>query len=509
MPHFMLSDLLAALPEKTLHNFHEQLISDITNDSRQVKPGSLFVAVRGHQDDGHKYISAAVAAGAVAVVCEQVADVTVPQIVVSNARLAQALLACHFFGYPSHKMNVIGVTGTNGKTTSTFMINQVLERAGHATGLMGTLYNKVGERIMPTRNTTPDSIVCQRLLADMVNRGISHAVMEVSSHATLMHRVTGIRFKIAAVTNISTDHLDLHKSMEEYLRCKQAFFEMLTADDFAVANIDDTYASRLPLSLKANRLYYGMENPEADIWVTAVENCQRGTQFRVAVQTEFENQKGQLVEPTEFDIKLAVPGRHNVYNALLAATTMLALGCSIEEIVEGLESFRGIFRRYEVIYDGEFRVIDDATHNPGNMEAVFQTAAAEKAKDFVVVYAIRGNRGVAINRAIAATLRRNVEQLGPKLLIITRCQDTASSLDVVQADEERAFFNELRQMSGVPVKCVDKLRDAVRRALEVVEAGDVMLLLGAHPMDSVAEVFSEEIGEDLTLLPRPPRFGDV
>lgn len=477
-------------------------VKEITNDSRAVKPGSVFIAVPGYSADGHDFIDDAVKAGAAAVVAQQpTAGIPVTQVVVENSRRAQAILAAEFFRHPSQHLKLTGVTGTNGKTTSTFMLDNILQAARARTGLMGTLYNKMDGTILPTANTTPDSIVCQRLLNNMATAGVSHVTMEVSSHAMVMHRVDETKFAIGAITNFSPDHLDLHKNMEDYLQAKKSFFDMLPSDGFAVVNADDPGCLRIAETTPAQKLYYSLLNYRADIYLD--DYRRRGDGAIVTAKINTDKVKAAA---SELIFYLGVSGRHNVANSLLAATAGLALGLDVPAIAKGLGTFRGIFRRYETIYNGRYKVIDDATHNPANMNAVFQAISTENPRAVSVVYAIRGNRGVGINKSLAATLRAWSTRIKPKQLIITRCDDTASPLDQVRPEEEQAFR---RELSGIntEVQYKETLRQAVSAALDAIRPGETLLLLGAHPMDNVSQVFSELAGVEAKTLPRPPRFG--
>ena len=380
----------------------DTLITDITNDSRKVLPGSAFIAISGYNTDGHLFIDKAVQAGAAAVVAQHpTPQLKIPQIIVEDTRRAQAMMAAEFFEHPSRSLQLVGVTGTNGKTTCTFMIDSILQAAGLATGLMGTLYNKVQGEILPTINTTPDSILCQSLLRNMVDTAVTHVSMEVSSHATVMNRVDETCFSIGAITNFSPDHLDLHQNMEDYLQAKKRFFDTLSANAWAIVNLDSPDCLRIVSETPANRLTYSLSNQRADICLEQQRHLGSGSIITAKITSGKFPVSGEYLH-----FYLAVGGKHNIANALLAAATGLALGLDIPTVAKGLGTFRGIFRRYETIYNGDFRVIDDATHNPANMDAVFQAIYAEQPQGISIVYAIRGNRGTEINLSIAGTLRR-------------------------------------------------------------------------------------------------------
>lgn len=472
-------------------------VRDLTNDSRLVKPGAVFFAVPGYRTDGHRYIAAAVRAGAIAVVAQRpTANLPVPQIIVASSRRVQAKAAAIYFGFPSAQLTLVGITGTNGKTTSSFMLDEIFRAAGCKTGLIGTLFNKVGDLTLPTVNTSPDSILCQRLLADMAAAGVTHAAMEVSSHAMVMNRVDAVRFALGAITNFSPDHLDLHRSVAKYAQAKKDFFDLLGANSIAVVNLDDPDCIKIAGETTAPTFYYSLVNPSADVYLAVLQKD--GPRALATVGYS-------IPRPGSLSFSFQPPGRHNLANGLLAVTVALALGIDPAAISEGLSNYRGIFRRLETIYDGDYRVIDDAAHNPSNLEAVFQALAGEKTAGVAVVYAIRGNRGVPINQANAATLAFWAKELDFRPLIITSCTDTAAPADTVLPAEAEVFRTTLASLPKVIF--TDQLQKAVALAIESMAPGKTLLLLGAHPMDEVATLFARLAGVAVFTQPRPPPFG--
>lgn len=474
-------------------------VLDLANDSRHVKPGTIFIAIKGYEKDGHDYIVPACKAGAVAVVAQRFTPgLTVPQIIVPNSRQFQARLAAEFFCHPSRQLTLAGITGTNGKTSSTFMLEAIFKARGYSTGLIGTLYNKVGEEILPTINTSPDSILCQRLLRDMVNKGVSHAAMEVSSHAMVMNRVDSISFALGAITNFSPDHLDLHKNIAEYARAKKSFFQMLPPSSWAIVNLDDPNCREIAADIPPPRLTYSLNDPAANAVIVSTAPASRGN--LVSVRVSLPNQG-----PQKLSFPFRPPGKHNLANALLTITAALALGIEAEAVEMGLSRYRGIFRRLEVIYRDEYTVIDDAAHNPSNIDAVLRAVTEQEPEGIAAVYAIRGNRGVEINAAIARTLASWAKVIPFSPLIITSCTDTASPQDRVLPEEETIFRATLANIEGVCF--IPSLQQAVSMAVEETKPGMTLLLMGAHPMDEVASIFANRAKVPITTHPRPPPFG--
>ena len=343
-------------------------IKGVTCDSRKVKPGFAFVAIKGEREDGNEYIKEAVTNGASVVYTEDnpvELPVNTPVIKVDNSRAVLARLLSKFYGFPSEKLSIIGVTGTNGKTTTTFMIENIFRHAGYSTGLIGTVMIKAGDNYYPHGLTTPDSEELQKYLAEMVDQGVYVVVMEVSSHGLKYQRVDSVRFNTAVHTNISPDHLDAHSSFEEYVSTKKRLFNMLPQGAAAIINTDDPHGLELVLdNSKLFILTYGL-GAKASITASSIDMNSFGISYTYCLQRSFTSIMGSDVEPQEIPIRLGVPGKHNVYNSLAAATVALLYGIEPKVIQAALKDFKGVWRRMQVIHREDFTVIDDFSHNPG------------------------------------------------------------------------------------------------------------------------------------------------
>lgn len=364
------------------------VISEVTYDSRQVKPGTLFVAVAGFKTDGHLFIKDAIAKGASAVVIEdalfQSADYT--WLMVPNSRKALADLSAAVYDFPSGKLNIIGVTGTNGKTTTTNLITIVLERAGHCPGLIGTVHNRIGNEIIPVSHTTPEAPDLQKLFADFLNKGADYAIMEVSSHALDLYRVTGTEFDVAVFTNLTQDHLDFHRDMEHYFAAKGRLFSGLGVKSskkrrkFAIINIDDHYADELLELIAVPAITYGIQK-DADVRAEDVKVTDKGASFLL----RYTNQA--------LPVKLKMTGIFNVYNALAATAVGLVEGVPIENIIETLENVSGIPGRFEKVDEGQnFTVIVDYSHTPDGLENCLKTAREFAQQRIITVFGCGGDR---------------------------------------------------------------------------------------------------------------------
>lgn len=363
-------------------------IKGIKYDSRQVEPGFLFVAVKGFKADGHEYIRQAVEKGAVAVVIQREAELPpgTAWVLVHDTRRALALLSARFFGSPSAKMKMLGVTGTNGKTTTTNLVAAILGAVGQKVGLIGTIHNRIGDRILTVKHTTPESTDLQSLLGEMVVEGVEVCVMEVSSHALTLHRVDGCEFDVAVFTNLTQDHLDFHQDMEDYLESKLKLFRGLAAPGeknsakFAVINADDLYGTRIKKIACGTVYTYGVEGP-ADVWAEDIQISARGVSFVV---------RGKW---GSCPLKMKLTGLFNVYNVLAAFTATAVLGIPVESIKAALESIQGVPGRFELVDSGQdFAVIVDYAHTPDGLENILKTSRQIAKGRLITVFGCGGDR---------------------------------------------------------------------------------------------------------------------
>jgi UDP-N-acetylmuramoyl-L-alanyl-D-glutamate--2,6-diaminopimelate ligase len=381
-----LKDLIAALRPVSVEGTLDREIVGITYDSRRVTPGMIFVAIRGRQVDGHAFIPNAIDRGAAAIVYERNGFLSqrATRIKVADAREALANLAVAFYGNPSAKLKVIGVTGTNGKTTVAFMVQHLLEAAGVGTGLLGTIRYEIGERVIPAQRTTPESLEIQHMMAQMVRAGCRACVLEVSSHALEQKRVLGIEFDTAVFTNLTQDHLDYHGSMEAYFQAKARLFTELrspTKKGTAVINIDDAYGAKLSERNQIEVLLtFGLDQT-AQLRASEIELNSGGARFTVE-----QGERRQVCQ-------LPLPGRHNVYNALAAIGAGLALGLPFDAVVSSLNSLAPVPGRLEKIASGQpFNVLVDYAHTDDALRNVLTTLREITRGRLLLVFGCGGSR---------------------------------------------------------------------------------------------------------------------
>ena len=417
-------------------------ISAICYDSRKATPGSLFVAISGFASDGNRFIPMAVGKGSVAVVTAK------------NDRLALSLLATNFYDCPAKKMKLIGVTGTNGKTSTTLLLKQVLEKTlGAKVGLIGTMENMVGQEVIPTERTTPESLELQQLFDRMQRAGCSHVVMEVSSHALTLDRVGGVRFDVAAFTNLTEDHLDFHKTMDAYCDAKA---ELFARCDRAVINIDDSYAYRM--QEKAACPVIRTSCHVADLYATDVVMEADGISFTAVA--------GEKRVP----VSLPIPGKFTVYNALSVIGIALQLGVSLEDSARALATVYGVKGRMEVVPTPgtPYSVLIDYSHTPDALENVITSVKNFCKGRVITVFGCGGDRD-PIKRPIMGHIGVKLSHIG----IITSDNPRTEDPNSIIAD----ILKGVKVADGL-YYVVPERRLAIRYAMDIAQKDDIIILAG-------------------------------
>ena len=430
-------------------------IDAVHYDSRKVTPGSLFVAVSGFASDGNRFIPMALDKGAVAVVTAKKPETDVPYVLVESDRMALALLGCNFYGHPAKSMTMIGVTGTNGKTSVTLLLKQVLERClGAKVGLIGTMANMIGEESIPTERTTPESYELQGLFARMRSAGCTHVVMEVSSHAVTLERIGGVHFDVAAFTNLTEDHLDFHKTMDAYCDAKADLFRRCGK---AVINRDDSYAPRILAAASCPVLTTSVAG-SGDLQAKDLELLAEGIRF-TAVSGE---------ETAE--VKLPIPGRFTVYNALTVLGIARQLGISLKDCAAALAYAQGVKGRVEVVPTPQtpYSVLIDYAHTPDGLENVLSSVRDFCKGRLIAVFGCGGDRD-PMKRPIMG-------EIGVKL----------SDIAIITSDNPRtedpmAIIRDI--LEGVKPEygeyiIMEDRRAAIRYAMDIAEKDDIIILAG-------------------------------
>lgn len=483
--------LLSAIEVIDTKNVRDIDINSIQYHSKKVQSGDLFVCVKGYQVDGHQYLQSAFDAGAVAAVVEEFQDINIPQYKVKDSRLSLALLGNAYYNEPSKAFKLIGITATNGKTTTSFMVNSILEAQKLKTGLIGTVIIKVDDEQEASVLTTPESLDLQYYFSKMREKQVTHATMEVSSSALELNRTASSDFDIVALNNISREHIDNHGSFEAYYEIKSGLIKNAKPEATAILNLDDDYSARLIHETQASVITYGVNDQSGDIYIEGLDLSTGRAKFTVYTKLGYE----------PFDIELSIPGYHCVYNSLVAIATAMILKIPTEIIQKGIKDFMGIERRFEFIFEDNFKMIDDHFANTGNIDVTLETLDFMTFNKLHFVYAIRGSRGVTVNRENAEAIVKWAEKLGVTEIIATKSIGHVIWKDVVTPEEE-AVFLEVMASANIKVHLFDDLESAIALSLKQVEDDDVILLAGCQGMDYGCNIALNQIEKMRPDIPR-------
>lgn len=450
-----LKELLCGIPVLESTADLDMEIESVCYDSRKADKNSLFVAISGFASDGNRFIPMALSKGAVAVVTAKKPEGEVPYILVESDRLALALLGRNFYGHPAESMTVIGVTGTNGKTSSTLILKQVLETClGAKVGLVGTMANMIGEKILPTERTTPESFELQKLFAQMRDGGCTHVVMEVSSHAVVLERIGGIHFDVAAFTNLTEDHLDFHKTMDAYCEAKAELFRRC---DRAVINLDDGYADRIMKAARCPVLTTGIAG-NADLRAEDPQLHAEGITFTACHGKE------------KADVTLSIPGRFTVYNTLTVMGIALQLGISLPDCAAALRSVTGVKGRVEVVPTPQtpYSVLIDYAHTPDGLENVLSSVRDFCKGRLIAVFGCGGDRD-PMKRPIMGKIG------------VSRSDIAVITSDNPRTEDPMAIIKDI--LTGVSEEdgeyiVIEDRRAAIRYAMDIAKKNDIIVLAG-------------------------------
>lgn len=453
-----LSALFAEIPTTKIVGDMDKEITGICYDSRKAEPGCMFVCIVGYETDGHKYIGAALEKGAVAIVVQEgatlpqiPADVTV--IHAANTRKTLASLGAAFFGHPEQKLEIIGVTGTNGKTTVTTLIKSILESKGKKVGLIGTNANMIEDIVLPAERTTPESFELYALFSDMVDAGVEYVVMEVSSHSLELFRVYGISYTVGAFTNLTQDHLDFHITMENYLNAKKKLF---TQSKCGVVNIDDE-AGKTVFSEKTCPMLGFSIDGAGDLNAKNVKISASGVTFDMEYQGK------------TYEVLLGIPGKFSVYNALTAIGVCISAGISAEDAIKALANATGVMGRCETVpTDTEYTVIIDYAHTPDGLENILSTVREFTKNRVIALFGCGGDR----DRTKRPFMGEIAAKLSDYCIVTSDNPRTENPGDII-ADIMVGV-----QKTDCPHTVIENRREAIGFALTFAEPGDTIVLAG-------------------------------
>jgi len=434
------------------------VVTDVTHDSRRISPGAAFVAIRGFAQDGNAFVDAARKKGAVAVVSEAEARPGGAWLRVKDAREALAVLSSAVLDHPAERLELVGITGTNGKTTTAYLIDAVLRAAGRTVGLLGTVQYRIADRLVQAVRTTPEASDLQHLFREMADARCTQAVLEVSSHSLVLKRVHGCAFKVAVFTNLTRDHLDFHGDMESYFAAKRLLFDTyLRRDGMAVINRDDAHADELAAVSPGRLLTYAIER-EADLKAEAIELSLKGTRFRVR------SPHGEL------DVRTPLVGRFNVQNVLAALGAGLALGISPDDALRGIASLGGVPGRLERVEAGQdFAVVVDYAHTDDALKNLLETLRELKPRRLITVFGCGGDRDHSKRPLMGAVASRLSDHV-----VVTSDNPRSEPLEAILDEIGRGIPKSREAVTEFVVN----RRDAIARALEIAGPRDVVAIAG-------------------------------
>ncbi len=447
------SQLLAGVPN-VVRTGEDVTITHVEIDSRKVKPGTAFCCIPGFQVDGHDFAAQAEKNGAVALIVEHEVPVNLPQAIVPDMRTALSAVAANFYGHPADKLRLFAVTGTNGKTTTTFMLKTVLESAGEKSGLIGTVVNLAGAEVIGESLTTPEPLQMQGYFAQMAQKGCSVCCMEASSQAISQHRIEGLHFQVGIFSNLTQDHLDYHKTMECYAAEKKKLFDQC---DIGLFNADDPYGAYMQKDVSCRSYTYGVDQA-ADYRAEGVQLHAHGVEY-------------DLVAPQgKGHVELPIPGRFSVYNSLACAAACLAAGLPMNTVLDGLHQVKTVPGRIELVPTPgcDFSVILDYAHTPDGIENILSAVRDFATGRVIVLFGCGGDRDPKKRPLMGLAAGK-----GADLCIVTsdnpRTEDPGAILQAILPGVEE---------SGCPYEVVENRREAIAHALRIAEKGDVIVLAG-------------------------------
>lgn len=428
-------------------------IGELKYDSREVKAGDVFVAITGFATDGHKYIGKAMELGAAAVVCERIPEGNVPYIQVPSSRRALAQMAANYFNHPAKEMKMIGITGTNGKTTTTYLVKTILEARGHKVGLIGTNQNMIGQEVIPTERTTPESFELQKLFRQMADAGCTHVLMEVSSHSLVLDRVYGIPFAVSAFTNLTQDHLDFHGTMENYCAAKALLFRQSA---LGVMNVDDEWGRSILEEQACEFLTYGVEKP-ANMHAEDIALHADGISFTC------------VSDGIKTPVSLGIPGQFTVYNALCALSCAKELGISVADAAQAMRAAHGVKGRVEVVpTDTDYTVLIDYAHTPDGVENVLRAARGFTKGRVIGLFGCGGDRD-RTKRPLMGAIAAQLSDL---------CIVTSDNPRTEQPEKIIDDILEGMQDTKTPYEVIVNRPQAIHHAMDIAQAGDTIVLMG-------------------------------
>lgn len=528
----LLSDLLSAINIINLNASARALleqdiqIDHICSDDREILPHSLFVCILGLRYDPTKHLDKTRDVDSVVYIVEHIVgeeSEVLPQIQVEDARTALAQLAAQFYGHPQDRLSITGITGSNGKTSTSMMVERIHRFVGLKSNLLGTVRYGSGDKQLPAKHTTPEPLVFQKLLAEFSQRGEDHLIMEVSSIGHVQKRDLNLRYDVTALINLSREHLDYHGSMEEYFAAKLGILEQTAEDGLIVLNYGDQYGRLAAQQLKnpAQKIgYLALEAGQSieeidqdlvkgvDLLAHNIKLTNESVDFDLYLPRDIVLSRGQHIDAGTTHFTIVNPGYHQILNAMAATAMCFIYGIAPAQAAAALTSFEPIERRFQAIWQGEnlqdipekyrITVYDDHFANIANIRTTLKSLLGVTYRKLHLIYAIRGMRGEITNRENIETLAEDFAQLHCDLVYATKSVEVVDEDNLVLPVEERVF-RETMSKYNLPYVIIDRLDDAIATVLKECHLGDVILLAGCQGMDDGARIFFKQLSAETGL----------
>lgn len=464
----------------------EKEIQKIEYNSKNVSENDIFVAIRGYKTDGHIYIESAKKQGCYACIVEDFVDVDVAQIKVKNSRAALSKVSHNYYGKPSEDLDIIGITATNGKTTTSFMLKKIYEEAGLKVGIIGTVYVKIDDFMIPSYLTTPESLDLQKYLSIFRERKADKVIMEVSSAALELDRAKDVDYNIVSFGNLSKEHMEQHGSYEAYKREKSKLITEAKEHQIAVLNFDNPEIKELASKTKAKVFSFSLDDSLENFSMKNLDLSTGRGKFDFIINRDIETKNG-ILKKGEFHVELNTAGFSSVMNSMVAISISLLDGIDIMTIQRALRIFRGVERRFEIIFEKDFKIIDDHFANEVNIDVTLETLCKMKYNDIKFLYAIRGKRGVELNEENALKIIEWNNKLKLSEIYATLSRDTVTWKDEV-SDEERDIFLKIMKENNIKVHLFDTLKEAVETVIDIAQKDDVVMFAGCQGMDKAGRI---------------------
>lgn len=464
----------------------EKEIPNVCYNSKNVKNDDVFVAIKGYKVDGHTFIKSALENGAYICIVENFVSENIIQIKVKNTRAALSKISSNFYENPSKDLNIIGITATNGKTTTSFMLKKIYEMAKLKVGIIGTVFVKIDDFMIPSYLTTPESLDLQKYLSIFKEKKADRVIMEVSSSALDLDRAKDVDYNIVSFHNLSREHIEQHGSYEAYKKAKSKLITCAKEHQIALLNFDNIELKELSKKTKAKVFSVSMED---NLMNFSIENLDLSTgkgKFDFLVNEDIFI-KDKIIKKNKFHIELNTAGFSSVMNSVVAISIALIDGIEISIIQKALKEFRGVERRFEMIFDKEFKIIDDHFANEVNIDVTLQTLCKMKYKDVKFLYAIRGNRGRELNFENAMKIVQWKDKLKLKHIYTTLSKDVVTWKDEVSTEEKDIFLKVCKE-NDIEVTLFDTLEESVKHVIDLAKKDDVVMFLGCQGMDKAARI---------------------